>query len=157
MSIVEDLIAHPGFKEGVYWKLVNYKKDEKIVEQGDESQDLYLLKRGSARVLGSVEIKNKRRIQPGVCDIGAGGVFGELSLFDNQPRSATIVCLEDCDVIVIDGAKISQFLEENTDLGYRFMREMMEVLVKRLRVSNEKIFSLFAWGLKAHKIDEHLP
>ena len=156
MFVVEELIAHPLFKENFHWKVSRFKKDEKIVEQGDDSRELYLLRKGAVRVLGSVEVRDNRRIQPGVCDINVGEIFGELSLFDRQPRSATIICLEDSEAIVIDGEKLMIFLEDNSDIGYKFMCEIMQMLVVRLRTSNEKIFSLFSWGLKAHKIDDHL-
>jgi len=155
---VEELITHPLFKEGECWENASFEKDEKIVEEGESSRDLFVVIKGSVRVLGSIEVTSKSncQIRPGVFDISAGEIFGELSLFDQQPRSATIVCLEDCEVIVIDGDKLMLFLEENSDIGYKFMCEVTELLVKRLRVSNDKVFSLFAWGLKTHKIDEHL-
>jgi len=155
--VVKELLGHPLFKEGVHWKGVTFKKDEKIVSLGDTSKDLYWLKKGAARVLGSVDVGDSRRIQPGVCDIKVGDVFGELALFDQQPRSATVISLEETEVVIIDGDELMLFLENNSDIGFGFMCDMMDTMVKRLRASNEKVFSLFAWGLKAHKIDEHLP
>ena len=156
MIIIDELMGHPLFKEGEFWEVVQFKKNQKIVMQGDVSRDLYLLKSGCVRVLGSVELEDNRKIQPGVCDMSSGDIFGELSLFDQQPRSASIMCLEDSEVIVIDGDKLMGFLEENSDIGFRFMNEVMQMMVKRLRHSNEKVYSLFAWGLKVHKIDGDL-
>ena len=156
VSIVEMLIDNPDFKEDCYWKMSRFKKGEKILEQGDDCNDLYLLKTGSARVLGSIETADNHRIQPGVCDIKSGDVFGELSLFDEKPRSASVECLEDCTAVVINGEKLLEYLEANPDIGFKFMQELMMLTVERLRGSNEKVFSLYAWGLKAHKIDEHL-
>ena len=156
MSVVETLIKNSSFKENCYWKVSDFKKGDKILEQGDECKDLYLLKTGSARVLGSIETAENHRIQPGVCDIKSGDVFGELSLFDKKPRSASVECLEDCSAVVINGEKLLKFLEANPDIGFKFMQELMTLIVERLRDSNEKVFSLYAWGLKAHKIDEHL-
>ncbi len=156
MLIVDELFENPLFKENEYWRLVRFKKDEKVVEQGELGRDLFLIKVGCVRVLGAIELKDHKKIQPGVCDMGVGDIFGELSLFDHQPRSASIVCLEDSEIIVINGEKLMSFLEAHSDIGFQFMRDVMELLVKRLRASNEKVFSLFAWGLKAHKIDEHL-
>lgn len=156
MKTVEELIKNPLFKEGEFWSVVKFEKDQKIVSLGDVSRDLFMLKNGCVRVLGSVEVRDNRKIQPGVCDMSAGDIFGELSLFDQQPRSASITCLEDSEVVVIDGDKLMLFLEEHTEIGFKFMCEAMQLLVTRLRLSNEKVFSLYAWGLKAHKIDEHL-
>lgn len=154
--IVEKIFKHPEFVEGVHWQEKKYLANEHIVHSGDTSQDLYYLKGGIARVIGKVTLDDNRNVNPGVCDLNAGEMFGELVLFDQQPRSASVVCVSDCDVIVIDGKLFLAFMETHKDIGFDVLKYFMNSLVKRLRDSNKKIFSLFSWGLKAHGIDEHL-
>jgi len=156
MKIIDELIAHPEFCEGVHWHKVGYAAKDVIIEQGSIGNDLFLIETGVVRVLGAVELEDNRKIQPGVCDLNAGEVFGEFSLFDNLPRSATITCINKCQLRVINGDNLQNFFSDHPDLGYRFMQEMMLMFIKRLRTSNEKVYSLLAWGLKAHKINQHL-
>ena len=47
---------------------------------------MYLIQRGCVRVTERVELEDRRHIQPGICDLGANEVFGELSLFDPGPQ-----------------------------------------------------------------------
>ena len=155
-NVIEEILAHPEFNEGEYWRVETYQANAEIIKQGESSNSLYLLNTGVVRVLGRVEIDDKRQVSPGVCDIQGGELFGELVLFDDGPRSASVVTVTDAEVVAINGKKLMEFLEHKPDLGFRFMKYMMERMVGRLRNTNSKIFSLFAWGLKAHNVDQHL-
>lgn len=156
MDIINTLLAKDDFTQGKYWTIKKYAVNDEIVTRGDTNKTVYFLKHGKARVLGTIEVAGNKRVHPGVYDLTAGEVFGELVLFDDEPRSANVVALEDCEVVLIDGEKLNEYLDSHSDLGYALMREFMSIMVGRLRKSNQKVFSLLAWGLKAHHIDEHL-
>ena len=156
MEVIESLIKKNDFIENGCWRKKHYLVNEEIVTEGDANKTIYYITRGAVRVLGTIAVNDYKRMRPGVCDLAAGEIFGELSLFDQAPRSATVVCIEDCDVVEIDGEKLLSYLQNNTDIGYEFMNNLMLLMVKRLRNSNQKIFSLFSWGLKAHQIDAHI-
>lgn len=155
-SVIEEILSHPEFVEGECWSREKHAANAEIIKQGEASNSLYYLQSGVVRVLGRVEIDDKRQVSPGVCDIQGGELFGELVLFDDGPRSASVVTVTDAEVVAINGEKLMEFLEREPDLGFRFMRHMMVKMVGRLRNTNSKIFSLFAWGLKAHNVDQHL-
>jgi len=156
MKIIEELLKKDDFMEGVYWQKKAFSANSEIVAQGDATKTVFYLLTGAARVLGSVEVGPNKRMKPGVYDLSPGEIFGELILFDNEPRSATVVALEDSDVILIDGDKLSGYLEQNNDIGFKLMQSLMTLMVSRLRQANKKVFSLLSWGLKAHHIEEHL-
>ena len=155
-SVIEEILSHPEFVEGEFWSREIYAENAEIIKQGEASNALYYLQSGVVRVLGRVEIDDKRQVSPGVCDIQGGELFGELVLFDDGPRSASVVTVTEAEVVAINGEKLMEFLEREPDLGFRFMKHMMVKMVGRLRNTNSKIFSLFAWGLKAHNVDQHL-
>lgn len=155
-SILDDLLSHPDFKEGVIWQRRHYEANTTLFKEGDRGRDVYLVVQGTVRVLGNVDLDAQRQIRPGFSDLGEGEVFGELPLFDNQPRSATVVTVTACDMIVIDGDRLIQFLDGHPDLGYPLFKELILILVRRLRKADQKIFALFAWGLKARGIDKYL-
>lgn len=150
------LLAHPEFREGVNWQRTQYVATETIISEGDRCNEVYLVLAGRVRVLGSVSLDERRTVRPGVSELGQGDVFGELAVFDQQPRSASVVAVSDCEVAVLDGAALLAFLDAHPDIGYPLLKELVGTLVGRLRKANLKLFSLFAWGLKAHHIDVHL-
>ena len=149
------LLEHPDFREGNHWRPVRVAAGQAIFREGDDGMDLYLILTGCVRVMGDVELE-ARHIQPGFCDLRAGALFGELALFDQGARSATVVAVEDTELAVIDGGELLRFFDANPDIGYNLLKKMLTMTVGRLRATNKKLVSLFAWGLKAHRIEQHL-
>jgi CRP/FNR family transcriptional regulator/CRP/FNR family cyclic AMP-dependent transcriptional regulator len=68
----------------------------------------------------------------------AGESFGELSLIDGKPRSATAQTLEDSGLISLDGIHFMQLLRSNFDMT----KSIMEELCSRLRDTNEHVQDL---------------
>jgi CRP/FNR family cyclic AMP-dependent transcriptional regulator len=70
--------------------------------------------------------------------LGPGEFFGEMSLIDEQPRSATVVALEPCEFLIVRKDDFRRCLLENSEMAELIMRG----LVKRLREADRKIESL---------------
>ncbi len=153
---IEQLLQRPDFAEGEAWRVRRFPANAEILRQGDNSRHVYWIRKGTVRVLGQVPVSEARQVRPGVCDLQSGEVFGELALFDDQPRSATVMAVDECELVEIDGEALLDYLERHTELGFAFLRQMMTVMVQRLRASDRQIFSLLAWGMRAHGIDQHL-
>lgn len=150
------LLEHPDFLEGRSWRRRTVQANEIIFDAGETSQDVYLILKGRVRILGNVDLDDQRRIHPGFSELGEGEMFGELPLFDGQPRSASVMALEETELAVLDGECLMAFLDSHPELGYPIFKELIHTLVARLRKANQRIFSLFAWGLKTRGIDKHL-
>ena len=150
------LLDHPSFKEGVVWTRRKIMADETLFSEGDEGTEVYLILNGTVRVVGNVDLDDKRTVHPGFSDLNEGQVFGELPMFDGEPRSASVVALTDCELAVLEGERLMAFLDAHPELGYPIFKELIHLLVGRLRQANRRIFSLFAWGLKMRGIDRHL-
>ena len=151
-----NLLDHPSFEEGVQWTRRKVVANETLFAEGERGLEVYLILKGSVRVVGNVDLDGQRTVHPGFSELGEGQVFGELPLFDGEPRSATVVALTDCELAVLDGERLMAFLDAHPDLGYPIFKELILLLVGRLRQANRRIFSLFAWGLKTRGIEQHL-
>ena len=154
-SVLYHLIQHPSFPKDL-WQHRRYAEHELIIRQGECSGNLYLVLSGSVRVMGNVLLDGQRRVQPGFGDLGTGEVFGELALFDDLPHSASVMAITDCEIAVIDGKRLLSHLDQHPQQGYSVLKNLGCTMVQRLRKTNDKLFSVFAWGLKAHGIDKHL-
>jgi CRP-like cAMP-binding protein len=155
-SIFNQLLERPNFKEGLIWQKSCLEANETIINEGEKSGCVYLLLEGGARVVGNVSLGGERVLHPGFRDLKVGEVFGELSLLDDEPHSTSVMALEKCVVAVIKNDLLISYLEENPVDGYRVFKVLATTLVDRLRKTNKKAFSLYAWGLKAHGFDEYL-
>lgn len=106
---------------------VEYDEGTTIFEQGDKSNEMYVLESGSVSVWVSgtqVATIDKK-----------GTYFGELSILTNLPRSATIVTLEKSRFHVVPGAHLESAVQQNPTMGYK----LAMILVDRLIKTNKKV------------------
>ena len=70
--------------------------------------------------------------------LGPGEFFGEMGLIDDEPRSASVVTIEPCELLSITKRDFKKCLAENFEMSMAVMRG----LVRRLREADRKIGSL---------------
>lgn len=133
-----------------------YGTNDTVIAEGSEGRSLYLIESGRVRVSGRVELAGKRHIQPGLCDLEPDDVFGELSLFEEAPRSASVVAVQDCELLEFRADALAAHFDKYPERGYLVLKTLFNVLTTRLRRADRRLESIFAWGLKVHGIDEHL-
>ena len=155
-SALQKILESEDFPEGSAWRMRKFEAQEIIVREGEQDGYLYLVVTGDLRVTGQVEIDDARTMHPGICDLGPGDVFGELCLFDQEPRSATVEGLNQGQLIEIKANRLNQWMDRHPALGLKTLREFYGELISRLRKTNQRVESLFAWGLRAHGIDKHI-
>ena len=156
MSKVSSMLRDPVFLEAGIAAPCRYDGGVTVIEEGAEERRIYLVQSGCVRVFERIELHDQRQIRPGICDLGEGEVFGELSLYESGPRLATVVTVVPTEVLVFDAAALVDYLDGNPLFGYELLRELFAVVTCRLRQTDRRLGSLFAWGLKAHGIDQHL-
>ena len=101
-----------------------------IFERGDHSDFMYGI------VDGKVEIRVGDRLLE---TIGDGAVFGEMSLIDHEPRSATAVAKTECRVVQVDAAGFYKLIAENPAFALDVMRTMSTRLRRQLEHKGEVI------------------
>lgn len=155
-SISELLFTHPRFKEREHWVRRSYPANKVVITEGECGKELFVVLRGTVRVTGDVELEGGSTIHPGFCDLDAGEVFGELVVLTKNLRTATVTTVTECELAVIDGECLHEFLETHSSIGYQVMLEILETVALRLTTANRKVLMLLAWGLKKHNIEGHL-
>ena len=66
---------------------------------------------------------------------GPGDIFGELAMFDDERRSATVETLDDVEAIAILGQDMRRLLREHPDIAVK----LVIALGRRLREANERL------------------
>ena len=151
-----DLLEREDFEEGKFWRRQAYKNNDVILKEGSYSGKVFVVIEGATRIVGSVAMGEDYQVRPGVRDLGRGDVFGEFSMLDHAPHSATVIAISDCELAVIDNESLLAFMEKDHEAGYEIYRELAHRLVDRLRKADKQVFSLLAWGLKAHGYDKYM-
>lgn len=105
-----------------------------IMAGGDSTDSLYIVLAGRLKVMMS-DSEGKEVI---LCLLGPGEYFGEMGLIDDEPRSASVVTIEPCELLAVAKRDFKKCLAENFEMAQAVMRG----LVRRLREADRKIGSL---------------
>ncbi|MCC6717517.1 MAG: Crp/Fnr family transcriptional regulator [Acetobacteraceae bacterium] len=105
-----------------------------LVDFDDPSSDVFFVATGKVRVVVRTGGGNELILE----DIAAGGFFGEMAAIDGAPRSASVTALNRSVIGRLAGRDFVRLLADAPDLA----RRLMQVLVQRLRQSNERMLDL---------------
>lgn len=97
----------------------SYKAGETIVEEGATAIALYVILRGRVRV---------ERAGAQVGELRAGDFFGELALIEDEPRSASVIAVEETECLLFLAWEFRSLLEEHPQIAAPIMRSLIERL-----------------------------
>ena len=110
-----------------------FSAGEVIFREGDDSDTCYIVRRGHARALR--DHAGGRQIT--LATFGPGEIFGELAMFDDERRSATVEALDELEVLAILGGDMRRLMHEHAAIAVK----LAVSLVRRLRAANERLTS----------------
>lgn len=102
-----------------------------IFREGDQSDTCYIVRHGHARAIS--EHGDGRSLT--LAHFGPGDIFGELAMFDDEKRSATVETIDQLDAIAVLGPDMRRLLREHSDISVKLVIS----LGRRLRAANERI------------------
>jgi CRP-like cAMP-binding protein len=105
-----------------------YEKDEVVFEEGDAGHGVFIVVSGRLRVSPGSEALKKV-----VLDVGPGESVGELALFDEGPRSATVAAAERTVTVALFQAEFATLLQKNKSIGVKVLLELARILSRRAR------------------------
>ncbi|MGK0406196.1 MAG: 3-ketosteroid 9alpha-monooxygenase subunit B [Roseivirga sp.] len=123
---------------------------ETPIAQGTETEALYLIWSGSLNVYVSSETGEKE-----VGKIKSGEMFGEITLMDPGPASATVRCDVGCTALVLMRSDLETLWSEHPSVAAKFIRQLSREVTKRIRSSTIDLNRIYATsdavGLKESK------
>ena len=111
-----------------------FEKDNIIFFERDKGDSLFIINSGRVKV--AKFSKDGKEIILAI--LGVGEFFGDMSLLDGEPRSATVVAIEKTEVTAIRRSDFLSLMSENPKIAER----LLAVLSTRLREANSKISNL---------------
>ncbi|MCL4759869.1 MAG: cyclic nucleotide-binding domain-containing protein [Rhodocyclaceae bacterium] len=109
-------------------------RNRAIVRAGERTDYLYFVLTGSLKVISSDE--EGREVILNI--LGQGELFGEMGIFNEQPRSASVVSIVPTDLILLAKNDVRTLMQQNFEIAWR----MMANLADRLRSADRRIESL---------------
>ncbi len=113
-----------------------FLEGETVVRENDPGGELYLVLSGEVEVL-----REGNRSEPiSIARLGAGDYFGEMAIFDNQPRSASVIVREPARLLVLAGERLKEIVLQTPEIAF----QVFEVLTARIRSGQEQLEAALA-------------
>tara|TARA_B110000483_G_scaffold80874_1_gene100571 strand:- start:2052 stop:2570 length:519 start_codon:yes stop_codon:yes gene_type:complete len=112
-----------------------YSPKELIFKEGEAGNGMYIIKTGNV-VIFSEETQTE------YAKLTAGTFFGELSLVDGAPRSASAKSKDDCKLFGFFKPDLLSLMEKNHHIGSKVLMNLSRVLSTRLRNTNQQWLEL---------------
>lgn len=110
------------------------KKGTVLFQQGDPGEAVYVVKEGSVKI-SMVDEDGKEYI---IHIMKKGEVFAEATLFNSGPYPANAEAVEDTALIVLNNARLEDFIKANSELAL----ELIKIMAKRLQDVSKQLNSL---------------
>jgi serine/threonine protein phosphatase PrpC/CRP-like cAMP-binding protein len=107
------------------------EKNEVVLREGEPGESLFAILEGKFVVT--------RSGQP-ICWLEAGSHFGEMALFNNRPRSATITALQKARTLVIERPRFNELIRKEPQLGVKLLWAFAQVLSLRLDETSVQLY-----------------
>ncbi|MCG8568770.1 MAG: cyclic nucleotide-binding domain-containing protein [Spirochaetes bacterium] len=114
---------------------------EIIIEEGDIGDRLYILYKGTVRILRKT--LNNEQYTVAILNSDMNIFFGEIALIDNDKRSATVLTETNCETLYIDSSNFSRLCEEDPFMGYKITTHIAKRLSAGLRKMNKDVVTLY--------------
>lgn len=115
-----------------YFQCFRVPEDQIIFREGDRLAYLGIIASGSVKICKASGRGKARRI----CDLKAGQAFGEMSLLDGYPRSATVTSLEEVRLLILSSQSFERMTTEKPQLVIKMMHKIARTVSDRLRRTN---------------------
>lgn len=115
-----------------HWR--RYRDGERVLDSGSGSRDVYFVASGAVSIV-NFSLSGK---EVTLATAKAGSYFGELAALDNQPRSASVVAVEDSLVAIMPARTFIDLLNSRAEVTFRVAKRLAEIV----RLSDQRIMEL---------------
>jgi len=125
-------------------RTAEFSPGDLVIEEGRPNDHLFVVLRGELEVFLPKTAARLTRIS--IARVGPGDSIGEYSFLDDQPTSASVSAKAETEVFKISQAEFEQTLNSDSATGQVVYRNLLRLLVGRLRTENQLLdLSTFAW------------
>lgn len=130
-------------------KRVTFEKNDVIMEENEDKQSMFFFIDGEVIVSNLITMKVSN--QAGYSEAEKSlvrmkadvvGILGEMSVFDSQPRSATVKAFEQCILYEIDRNEFEKLVNDYPEIGTKLLFNIAKILCVRVRRGNSDILKL---------------
>ncbi len=125
----------------------SYPAGHIIFREGDPGDELFIIREGGV----AISIKLPDGSQRILRNFTAGDFFGEMSIVENENRSATARTLEPADLYIMKKADFFGIMRDFPSIAIKIMYRMSTIATERLHSTSEFLEEMVLWGEDARK------
>lgn len=124
-----------------YFEIALFPSGTVLFREGEPGDYVGFITSGALEVKKQTEFKGKEIV---LATLKKGSFVGEMSLMGaHEPRSATVVALEDSELVILKREALDVLIEQHPRIGIKILRGLNQVLIIRLRKMVERLTSIF--------------
>jgi diguanylate cyclase (GGDEF)-like protein len=120
---------------------------EVLFREGEEGRDLYIIREGTVAIAIGLPDGSEHE----VARVSAGNFFGDMSIFDNAPRSATCRAVGGTALWGLSKEAFARIVSSHPRIAYKLMFRMLNIATQRLRGTGTLVSEMVLWGENARK------
>ena len=130
-------------------KEITVPEAENFIVEGDVGDSIYLLLKGNVRINQALTLSMHKggldNREKAIINLSANmkPLFGEMSLFDKEDRrSASVNAITECQLSQLMKDDLFSICDENTDIGYKVMKNLAKILSRKVLETNQNVLKL---------------
>ena len=112
----------------------SFKRGDTLVTQGERGRGLYIIVAGKVKIIKETASGDELEI----AILGPEDFFGEMSVLDNAPRTASVIAVEETECLVLTSWDFTAKLKLRPEIAL----QILPVLVKRFRETNNRLLAV---------------
>ncbi len=118
-----------------------------LFAEGDEGKELYVVESGEIAVSIGLPGGGEKEI----ARVAPGDFFGEMSIFEDAPRSATCRARAAAKLLSLNRESFFRLIDDRPDIAVKMMSRMLNIATKRLRSTSRFVADTVRWGEEARR------
>jgi CRP/FNR family transcriptional regulator, cyclic AMP receptor protein len=123
-----------------FFDLVTYPVKSVVFKEGDPGDFIGFVVSGKLEVKKQTEFKGNQVI---IALLGSGALVGELSIFDQHKRSATVEAVENTTLLILRNKSLDALIQQHPYTGIKLLKGLIRILSLRLRKATERLTTIF--------------
>ena len=128
-------------------KKYDRENDITIFNEGDSGEEMFILLEGRVGIFVKTQDENEIEID----EITTGNFFGEMSIFDNIPRSATCKTKDKSVLLGLSAKSFFESIDKYPEIAIKIIYKMVNIIAGRLERTGAFLSDIVLWGEKARK------
>jgi diguanylate cyclase (GGDEF)-like protein len=145
ISIFSDLSDDEIGTIATFMKELSLENNAILFSEGESGSEMFIVLKGRAEI--SVRTADGKEIT--LAEMGSGSFFGEMSLIENLPRSATCRLVEKCSLLSLDNKSLLFLMQSHSAIAEKILFRMLTITTSRLYKTSALLSDMVQWGEKA--------